>query len=115
MAEEVQTAVEGYVATHILPAKQHDIENHDVETTINYVNEPSDGTELTLEDLKGIALKWTNKTQVLVHDVRGHESDFTLDKHGFTYAKQDMPAVDFNDEEAIKKVYLPEMEAWAKK
>lgn len=118
MPSKVETTVNGHTDTsksHTISVETHNDGKHDAEAIIPYVGEPNDGTELTLEDLRDMTPNWTNNKKVVVRDVRGSESDFTLDKHGFTYRKHDMPTdVDFNDVESIKKSYFPEMEQWAK-
>nr|QTE75998.1 ScyL2 [Scytalidium album] len=52
----------------------------------------------------------------VVHDVRGHEQDFTLDKHGFLFANAptSLSPSDFQDDEKIKEKYLPECETYLK-
>nr|VWO97140.1 Uncharacterized protein [Ganoderma boninense] len=46
----------------------------------------------------------------LVHDVRGREADFSLDKNGFQYLRWPSVEKDFADDEVIKDKYYPEVE-----
>lgn len=46
----------------------------------------------------------------LVRHVRGHDSEFSLDLHGFQFPRQPSGFTDFSDEERIKAEYYPEVE-----
>ncbi|OAP54550.1 hypothetical protein AYL99_10998 [Fonsecaea erecta] len=45
----------------------------------------------------------------LVLDIRGREEEFTLATHGFEYHKRALPAVRWEDEDDIKKVYVEDL------
>ncbi|KAI1098326.1 amino acid permease-domain-containing protein [Jackrogersella minutella] len=47
---------------------------------------------------------------VHITDVRGHESEYTLDGNGFQYVSHVAQEKDFEDDEHIKAVYYPETE-----
>jgi hypothetical protein len=47
--------------------------------------------------------------QVPITDVRGKESIYSLDDHGFAYCQQEMHFDNFRDEEAIERDYLPQV------
>ncbi|KAI0769891.1 hypothetical protein C8Q74DRAFT_1448614, partial [Fomes fomentarius] len=47
---------------------------------------------------------------VVVHDARGREDEFSLDKSGFQFVKHLSTEREFTDEERIKKVYYKEVE-----
>ncbi|KAI0771220.1 hypothetical protein BD413DRAFT_476455 [Trametes elegans] len=91
----------------------------DVPTTLNYyapigedlpyqyVEQPPEGTPPT-----NIGL---DPHPVLVHDARGHEEDFSLDKNGFQYVKWPSVEKEFDDDERIKEKYYPEVEEILKK
>ncbi|KAK4455291.1 hypothetical protein QBC34DRAFT_389712 [Podospora aff. communis PSN243] len=51
-----------------------------------------------------------------VHDVRGRESEYSLDKNGFTYIKRasNMAPDDFTNRDKVTNVFLPELEAMLK-
>ena len=51
---------------------------------------------------------------VHVHDIRGHEGDFSLDKQGFQLCKRQIKADDFTNDEKIEKLYYPDIEALLK-
>jgi len=60
--------------------------------------------------------RWTNqvfKNGPLenVEDVRGNEAAYTLDKHGFAFRRNISSLVDFDDHDAVERIYFPEMEA----
>lgn len=50
-----------------------------------------------------------------MHDVRGRESDFSLDEHGFKYVHAPTSFSDWSSQPAIGKVHLPELEALLRK
>lgn len=52
---------------------------------------------------------------VVVHDVRGRESEFTLDNAGFQFVKHTSQEKAFDDEEHIKEVYYKEVEELLKR
>jgi len=46
----------------------------------------------------------------LIHDIRGHEDEFTLDKNGFQIYHHESALKDFTDDETIKTEYYREVE-----
>jgi hypothetical protein len=46
-----------------------------------------------------------------VHDLRGHFNEFELDRNGFQVVKLDSAEKGFEDDERIRRVYYPEIEA----
>jgi len=52
---------------------------------------------------------------VPINDIRGHESDFTLDKNGFQIVQSNTLEREFKDDEQIKDGYYKEIEALLKK
>ncbi|KAJ0164712.1 hypothetical protein CTA2_380 [Colletotrichum tanaceti] len=84
-----------------------------VVTTINYYDDPGDGSPPTPIIVGG--QKVTNERKMTpqimtVTDVAGDEDKFTLDTHGFQYIRHTSAEKDFADEEQVKAVYYPEME-----
>jgi len=77
------------------------------EAPYTYVHDPPAGTEKT-----NIG---ADPHPVVVHDARGHEADFSLDKNGFQYVKHVSQEKDFLDDEKIKEVYYKEVEDILKK
>jgi len=51
---------------------------------------------------------------VTIRNARHHDGEFTLDRDGFVFARHDTKMRDFFDEEEIRRVYYPEMEALIK-
>ncbi|KAI1128593.1 hypothetical protein F5Y10DRAFT_277291 [Nemania abortiva] len=76
---------------------------HDVTTILNYFedNKPSFLSGSTYE--------------TMIHDIRGNESQYTLDTKGFQIVKHSSKEKDFFDEEQIKRIYYPETEELLKK
>ena len=51
---------------------------------------------------------------VTIHNGRLKTDGFTLDREGFRFIRHDTKIVDFNDEEEVRRLYYPEMEALVK-
>jgi hypothetical protein len=51
----------------------------------------------------------TDPRRVLIHNGRPQAPDFALERDGFRFVRHDTKIADFFDEEAIKRVYYPEM------
>jgi len=85
-----------------------------VETTFNYIN-GSGGEKPFLYTFTAPEGKPQTNIKVeahpaVVHDIRGHEAEITLDNVGFTLVKHTSEEKDFLDEDHIKKVYYAETE-----
>src|ERR1700758_1202137 len=52
--------------------------------------------------------------RVVMHNGRPHVAEFTLDRDGFRFIRHDTKVVDFLDEDEVRRVYYPEMEALVK-
>ena len=52
--------------------------------------------------------------QVVIHHGRPHVAEFTLDRDGFRFIRHDTKVHDFLDEDEVRRVYYPEMEALVK-
>ena len=75
----------------------------DGSTPFNYVEKPPEG-----QPQRNYNEHWK---EVQINDVRGRESNYTLDNNSFqTLAGVDSAEKDFNDDEHIKRVYYPEVE-----
>lgn len=71
----------------------------------------ADFTKDRPEECVAALKKLDNGHRVHVQDIRGCESQFTLDQHGFQYVKHDMPELDkIVDEEHVKNVIIPQTE-----
>lgn len=85
---------------------------HDVNTTLNYYKDPPDGGPPP-PNYVGKPESYerpVDTRSVLVHDIRGTEDQYTLDKTGFQIYNHQSVEKDFVDDEKIKKVYYPETE-----
>jgi len=47
---------------------------------------------------------------VVIHDISGEESKYTVDSHGFQYVNHESKEKDFVDDKKIKAEYYPEVE-----
>jgi hypothetical protein len=52
--------------------------------------------------------------RVTIHNGRRHEKNFVLERHGFCFLRHDTKVKEFYDEDEIRQVYYPEMEALIK-
>src|ERR1700732_1626334 len=52
--------------------------------------------------------------RVTIHNGRPHAEDFQLERHGFRFVRHDTKVREFYDEDEIRGVYYPEMEALIK-
>ena len=52
--------------------------------------------------------------RVTIHNGRPHTSEFELEREGFCFIRHDTKMSDFYDEDEIRRVYYPEMEALIK-
>lgn len=54
---------------------------------------------------------YNERHPVQIHDIRGEEAKYTLDKNGFQYVRHDVPELDdWSDEEKIKAILIPKTE-----
>ena len=92
---------------------------HDVPTTLNYYRPV--GTEepyqYVLEPPEGKAANnlGADPHSVTVHDARGRENEFGLDKSGFQFVNWPSVEQDFTNDDRIKERYYPEVEEILKK
>lgn len=90
---------------------------HNVATTLNYWDDPGDGSKPTPIFIgKGrISNKRPHKAwEFVVSDVSGDEAQYTLDSHGFQYLQHQSSETTFTDEEQIKTLYYAECEELVK-
>jgi hypothetical protein len=87
----------------------------DVETKLNYYLDPSLGgiTWYTPGTAMTVRRKFDTRP-VRIHDMRGREDDFDINKQSFQLSKFTTKATEFIDEE-IKRVTYPEIEDLLKK
>ncbi|EPE03631.1 hypothetical protein F503_01889 [Ophiostoma piceae UAMH 11346] len=53
-------------------------------------------------------VQYDRESDIPIHDIRGKESEFTLEKNGFEYIQHDQTFTGFDDHERIVSEYLPE-------
>ncbi|KAK0748353.1 hypothetical protein B0T21DRAFT_277959 [Apiosordaria backusii] len=85
----------------------------DIQTAVNYYDDPGDGTPPTPVYVGSMRI--TNSrpmlsVPVMVADITGSESTFTLNTHGFQYHTKPTPFSAFHDEERIRNEYYKECE-----
>ena len=88
-----------------------------IETTLNYIVD--DGNKVfTIVATPGGSDARAGGTpdprRITLHNGRPHADDFVLDRNGFRFVRHDTKMADFYDEDEIKRVYYPEMEALIK-
>lgn len=84
----------------------------DVETSLNYYKPNEDGSppHPTYVDRPETYERPFESRKVLVHDARGQEDRFTLDRNGFQFHKHTAQEKHFLDDDQIKDVYYKETE-----
>ncbi|EGY23672.1 hypothetical protein VD0002_g3161 [Verticillium dahliae] len=86
-------------------------EKHNVATTLNYWDDPGDGSKPTPIFIgEGrISNKRPHKAhEFVISDISGEEDQYTLDQHGFQYLHHASIEKTFADEERIKVAYYEE-------
>jgi len=88
-----------------------------IEATLNYIVD--DGNKVfTIVATPGGSDARSGGTpdprRITLHNGRHHADDFVLDRNGFRFVRHDTKMADFYDEDEIKRVYYPEMEALIK-
>jgi hypothetical protein len=87
-------------------------ERHDVVTRLNYWKDSGDGSlpkPIYMNEPKTLE-RAGEDLEVTVRDIRGFESEYSLDKTDFEIANHQSSVTNFFDEEQIKKIYYPEIE-----
>ena len=85
---------------------------HDILANFNYYKDPGDGSTPQPSYVgKPETYERPSETLALnVHDIRGEEDKYSLDKNGFEILRHVSEEKAFEDEEEIKRVYYPEVE-----
>ncbi|KAJ5295314.1 hypothetical protein PENANT_c001G05289 [Penicillium antarcticum] len=91
---------------HVAKEPQH------VQTTLNFLKENEDGSPPApaYTDRPETYDRPVTTLPATIHDISGHELDYTLDGHGFQLYYHESQEEDFLDEERIKREYYPETE-----
>jgi hypothetical protein len=93
------------------------IQPRDVTTILNYFKDNEDGSP-PAPSYVGKPETYARPTmpqQVVVHDIRGSEDQYTLDTKGFQIVKHNSKEKDFLDDDQIRRIYYPETEELLKK
>lgn len=85
---------------------------HHVNTSLNFYKENEDGSppSPTIIGKPETFNKPSISLPVTIHDVSGHELDYSLDGNGFQFHYHSSKEKDFLDDEKIKQEYYPETE-----
>jgi hypothetical protein len=96
---------------------EQDVAPDTVEATVNYLLDTGE-TPYTYTGGPGSTELRSSGTmdprQVVMHNGRPHVGEFTLDADGFRFVPHDTKMLDFMDEDELRRVYYPEMEALIK-
>jgi hypothetical protein len=94
-----------------------DVAPDQIEATLNYIVD--DGSKVFTivagpggQDVRSGGTP--DPRRVTLHNGRLHEKDFALERHGFRFLRHDSKVKEFYDEDEIRRVYYPEMEALIK-
>jgi hypothetical protein len=88
-----------------------------IEATVNYIlnNGERPFTETAGPGERDVRNGGTlDPRSVLIRNARVHAGEFTLDRDGFVFVRHDTKVRDFFNEDEIRRVYYPEMEALVK-
>ena len=88
----------------------------EIEATLNYLVDT--GEKIATEagpggtaDMRGGRL---DPRHVIIHNGRPHAGEFVLDREGFRFIRHDTKVGEFYNEDEVRRVYYPEMEALVK-
>ena len=88
-----------------------------VETTLNYLLDTGEMpvTHVGMPGLSDVRASGTqDPRRVAIRNGRPDADRFTLDRNGFRFVRHDTKVADFYDEDQVRRVYYPEMEALVK-
>jgi hypothetical protein len=88
-----------------------------IDATVNYID--NNGEKLFTETggPGGVDVRTggtADPRSVTIHNARRHDGQFVFDRDGFVFTRHDTKVRDFFDEDEIRRVYYPEMEALVK-
>lgn len=85
---------------------------HHVQTTLNFFKESGDGSppSPTIIGKPETFNKPSTSLPVTIHDISGHELDYSLDGNGFQFYYHESTEKDFLDNEKIEREYYLETE-----
>jgi hypothetical protein len=94
-------SLDAAVASQTLTAKLHYLKRGSEKPTFYRIDPPAG-----VPQWNGI----DDEREVQIEDVRGRETEFTLDRNGFALVNAPTAVADFYGEQEIKRVYYPEVE-----
>lgn len=110
LATEIQTTIAAK-AQNLTTHLQGDDKNHDLKAQIHYHKFGQDGSTATPPTYHDLNPNHHDARTATIRDVRGSETDYTLEGNGFQYVRGQKPVdIDFSDDEQIKKEHYPAME-----
>jgi len=87
-----------------------------VEATLNYI--VNDGVKLyaTISEpgVRDVRHGTVDPRKVLIHNGRPHADEFSLDREGLRFVRHDTKVADFFDEDEVRRVFYPEVDALVK-
>jgi hypothetical protein len=101
----------------------HADHSKDVETELSFWRFPEVGNDVQADFTKGNPEQVLRELQtheethrVVVHDIRGQESKYTLEQNGFTYLTHEIPELNqVSDEQCLKDIIIPQTEELVRK
>src|SRR6516225_12038706 len=94
-----------------------DVAPDHIEATLNYIVDDGSKVFTIVASPGGSDTRSGGKPdprRVTIHNGRPHAKDFVLERHGFRFIRHNTKVKDFYDEDQIRRVYYPEMEALIK-
>src|SRR5438105_13798583 len=88
-----------------------------IEATLNYIVDDGSKVFTIVAGPGGSDTRSGGKPdprRVTIHNGRPHAKDFVLERHGFRFVRHDTKVKEFYDEDEIRGIYYPEMEALIK-
>src|SRR5215470_3405488 len=88
-----------------------------IETTLNYLLDTGEMPSVYTGGPGSTVVRTASTSDprsVRMHNGRLEAERFALDREGFRFVRHDTKVVDFNDEDEVRRVYYPEMEALVK-
>jgi hypothetical protein len=101
----------------MLQVVEQDTTPEAIEATVNYIlnNGEKLFTETATPGSTDVRVGGTqDPRRVSIHNARKHDGRFELERDGFRFVRHDTKVTDFFNEDEIRRVYYPEMEALVK-
>ena len=105
------------IAKAIPRAAELDLAPDHIEATLNYIVDDGNKVFTIVAGPGGVDTRsggTPDPRRITIHNGRPQTKDFVLERHGFRFVRHDTEVEDFYDEDQIRRVYYPEMEALIK-